>query len=89
MTCKNCDAGICQNRCDVNQLESPLNASKQQLLSVLNTQFKGETFTHFAVMTWATRDNLEGWKEAWAEMVASGELVFVEQRTLGARYKVA
>lgn len=89
MTCKNCDAGICQNRCDANQLESTLNASKQQLLSVLNTQFKGETFTHFAVMTWSTPDNLEGWKEAWAEMVASGELVFVEQRMLGARYKVA
>ncbi|EJE4183764.1 hypothetical protein M3890_004681 [Vibrio parahaemolyticus] len=89
MTCKNCDNGICQNRCDINQFESPLNTSKQQLMNVLNEKFKDTTFTHFAVMVWAEPDELSGWKHAWAEMVASGELQFVEQRMLGARWKVA
>ncbi|HCE5184927.1 hypothetical protein [Vibrio parahaemolyticus] len=89
MTCKNCDAGICQNRCDVNQHQFPLAASKQQLISVLETHYKGKQFTHFSVMTWSKPDQLEGWKLAWAEMVKAGTLIPVKQRTLGTVYKMA
>ncbi|ACY86413.1 TPA: hypothetical protein HHT09_RS28140 [Escherichia coli] len=63
--------------------------SKQTLIDTLAREFQGETFTHFAVMTWASGAELATWKEAFRELVEAGALVAVEERPLGTVYKMA
>lgn len=63
--------------------------SKQTLIDTLAREFQGETFTHFAVMTWASGDELATWKEAFRELVEAGALVAVEECPLGTVYKMA
>lgn len=61
--------------------------SKQTLIEILASEFQGETFTRFAVMTWASGDELAAWHEAFRELVELGALVAVEERPLGTAYK--
>lgn len=63
--------------------------SKQTLTDTLAREFQGQTFTCFAVLTWAKEDELSSWKVAFRELVEVGYLVAVETRPLGIVFKIA
>lgn len=52
----------------------------------MEREFKGETFTHFAVMSWHHEGDLTQWNSDFDTMVKSGEVVEGEMRPLGAVY---
>lgn len=56
---------------------------------ILEEQFLGEKFTHFAVMTWAPTPELPQWKSEFHKLVDTGVIIKVEQRMLGSVYRVA
>ena len=56
---------------------------------ILEAQYLGETFTHFSVMTWAPKQELPQWKSEFHNLVDTGVIIKVEQRMLGAVYRVA
>ena len=57
--------------------------------NILETEFLGEKFTHFAVMTWAPGPELQQWKSEFHNMIDTGVIIKVEQRMLGTVYRVA
>ena len=62
---------------------------KMNVEQVLETQFLGETFTHFAVMNWAPPPLRTQWKSEFHNLIETGYIIKVEQRMLGSVYRVA
>lgn len=56
---------------------------------ILENQFLGEKFTHFAVMSLASGVERPEWKQEFHNMVDTGVIIKVEEHLLGNVYRVA
>jgi len=61
-------------------------AYRETLRYCLETEFPGETFTKFAVMTWCPIYLIEDWNHQFNMLEAEGHITVVEQRPLGTVY---